>query len=167
MIQAALLGGVFIGVLSALPVISLANCCCLWVIGGGLLAAYLTQQNEQARPITVGRGALAGASAGIIGAFVWLIASMALDVVIAPLQQRMLEEMLRSAQDMPPDARAMIESMAGRNAGPFKYVAGFSILLLFGTMFSTLGGVLGATYFRNDVPPALGGPLPPPPLPPQ
>ena len=166
MLQAALLGGVFIGVLSALPVVSLANCCCLWVIGGGLIAAYLTQQNE-GRPITPGRGALAGLFAGIAGAFVWLIASMALDVVIAPLQERMVEEMIRSAQDMPPDARAMIESMAGRNSGPFKYVTGFFILLFFGSAFSALGGLLGGVYFRKDVPPALGGPVTPPPLPPQ
>ena len=34
--QPALLGGLFIGVLSSLPVVSTANiCCCLWVIVGG------------------------------------------------------------------------------------------------------------------------------------
>jgi hypothetical protein len=36
--------------------------------------------------------------------------------------------------------------------------------LFVGSIFSTLGGLLGAVFFRNDVPPALGGP---PPLPPQ
>ena len=44
--QAALLGGVAIGVLSALPVINLANCCCAWILFGGGLAAYLMQQNH-------------------------------------------------------------------------------------------------------------------------
>ena len=35
-VQPALLGGVVIGTLSALPVISMGNClCCLWVILGG------------------------------------------------------------------------------------------------------------------------------------
>ncbi len=38
----ALLGGLFIGMLSALPIVSVGNCCCcLWMIGGGVLAAYL------------------------------------------------------------------------------------------------------------------------------
>jgi hypothetical protein len=38
--------------------------------------------------------------------------------------------------------------------------------LIIGAIFSTLGGLLGASFFKNDVPPALGGPAaPPPPLP--
>ena len=37
----ALLGGLFIGVLSALPIVGICNCCCLWIVGGGVLAAYL------------------------------------------------------------------------------------------------------------------------------
>jgi hypothetical protein len=40
-------------------------------------------------------------------------------------------------------------------------------MLFTGVVFATLGGVLGAAFFRNDVPPALGGPTDPPPLPPQ
>ena len=44
--QPALLGGVFIGVLSALPIVQLCNCCCVWIVGGGALAAYLQQQNQ-------------------------------------------------------------------------------------------------------------------------
>ena len=44
MIQPALLGGVAMGVLSALPVINIANCCCAWILFGGGLAAYLMQQ---------------------------------------------------------------------------------------------------------------------------
>ena len=51
-LQPALLGGVFIGVLSTLPIINIGNlCCCRWVISGGALAAYLLQQN-QPEPIT-------------------------------------------------------------------------------------------------------------------
>jgi hypothetical protein len=39
-LQPALWGGVFIGVLSALPLVNLGNCCCcLWVLVGGGLAA--------------------------------------------------------------------------------------------------------------------------------
>ena len=53
MLQAPLLGGLFIGVLSALPCHQLGNCCCLWIVGGGVLAAYLDQQNDQ-RPTRPG-----------------------------------------------------------------------------------------------------------------
>ena len=35
-LQPALLGGIFIGVMSALPIINAGNCCCcLWVLAGG------------------------------------------------------------------------------------------------------------------------------------
>ena len=88
MLQAPLLGGLFIGVLSALPVVSWGNCCCLWIVCGGVLAAYLDQQNDP-RPITAGRGALNGFLAGVIGAFVWLLVSIALDVVLAPIRERL------------------------------------------------------------------------------
>jgi len=58
------------GVLSALPVISAGNaCCCLWVVSGGVVAAYLFQQNTS-RPITPGDGAMVGLLAGFIGALV-------------------------------------------------------------------------------------------------
>ena len=42
-LQPALFGGLFIGVLSALPIISAGNClCCMWVVAGGMLATYDT-----------------------------------------------------------------------------------------------------------------------------
>jgi hypothetical protein len=154
----------FIGILSALPVVSLGNCCCLWIFGGGVLAAYLDQQNDP-RPTTAGRGAFAGLTAGLIGALVWLIVSAALDVVLAPVRERVIAEMLRIARDMPPDARAALESMRASSA--LGYAFNFVVMVCTGAVFSTLGGVLGASFFRNDVPPALGGPIAPPPLPTQ
>jgi hypothetical protein len=162
-LQAPLLGGLFIGILSALPVISWGNCCCLWIVSGGVLAAYLDQQNDQ-RPITAGRGALAGLIAGVIGAFVWLVVSLGLDLVLAPVRERIAGEIMRIARDMPPDARSALESLGA--SSPLGYAFDFFVLLCAGAIFSTLGGVLGAAFFRNDAPPALGGPIQPPPLPP-
>jgi len=160
--QPALLGGLFIGVLSALPIVQLCNCCCLWIVGGGVLAAYLQQQNQPA-PLNVTGGARVGLIAGIVGAFVWLLISQALDAVMAPLQQRLAEELLRSASDIPPNVRAWLESARAEGSGGYGF--GFVLLLIFGSIASALGGAVGAAYFRNDVPPALGGPIAPPPLP--
>jgi hypothetical protein len=160
--QPALLGGLFIGVLSALPMVNWCNCCCLWIVGGGVLAAYLQQQN-QAAPLTVTNGARVGLIAGIIGAFVWLLLSRVLDVVMAPIQERLVDELLRSARDIPPDVRAWLES--ARAGGSGGHAFGFFLLLIGGSIVSALGGAIGAAYFRNDVPPALGGPIAPPPLP--
>src|SRR3712207_3305780 len=69
----ALLGGLFIGVLSSLPIVKIGNvCCCLWVISGGVLAAWVMQQNTT-RPVTPGEGALVGLLAGLVGAAVWIV----------------------------------------------------------------------------------------------
>jgi hypothetical protein len=160
--QPIVLGGLFIGILSALPIVQLCNCCCLWIVGGGVLTAYLQQQNQPA-PLTITHGARVALFAGIVGAFVWLIASQALDVVMAPIQQRLADEVLRNARELPPNVRAWLEAAGADRGGG--YVFGFMLLLVFGSIASALGGAVGAAYFRNDVPPALGGPIPPPPLP--
>jgi len=109
-LQPALLGGLVIGVLSALPVINMGNClCCLWVILGGVVATYLLQQ---AQPTAVGTadGAIVGLLAGLVGAVVgtalsipiqWLMGSMGADTL-----QRVLNQ---SGGDMPPEARAVLE----------------------------------------------------------
>ena len=53
----ALIGGVIAGVLSGIPIVSCL--CCLWIIGGGILAAYfLTKESSVA--LTAGDGAIVG-----------------------------------------------------------------------------------------------------------
>ena len=161
--QPALLGGLFIGVLSALPVVNICNCCCVWVLGGGALAAYLQQQN-QPQPVTVLQGARAGLLAGVVAAFVWLFMSQALEAVLAPVTERLAGEVLRNARDLPPWAREVFEdAREGSTAGGV--IFGFLLMLIGGSAVAAAGGAGGAAYFRNDVPPALGGPINPPPLP--
>jgi hypothetical protein len=130
-------------------------------MGGGFLAAYLDQQNDT-RTTTLGRGARAGLQAGVFGAVVWLIVSLVLDPLLAPIQERVIAGLIRAARDMRPDARGALESIGA--SSPLGYAFDFLALLFAGAIFSTLGGVIGAAFFRNDVPPALGGPIQPPPL---
>ena len=69
--QPALLGGLFIGVLSALPFVNGANAAAAsGSSSGGLLAAYLQQQESAARPIDGRCGRLGGLLAGAIGAVI-------------------------------------------------------------------------------------------------
>ena len=76
-----IVGGVVGGVLSGLPIVAAGNlCCCLWVISGGVVAAYVLQQREPA-PITPGEGALVGLLAGITGALVYLVISVPLNII--------------------------------------------------------------------------------------
>jgi len=65
-LKSALIGGVALGVLSALPVLGAVNClCCAWVIGGGMFAAHLYVKEAQL-PVTLGTGVLLGLLAGVI-----------------------------------------------------------------------------------------------------
>jgi hypothetical protein len=151
--QPALIGGLFIGVLSALPVISAGNCCCcLWVIGGGVIAAYLLQQHQSA-PITPGDGALVGLLAGLIGAGVHLLVSIPVLLVAGPLQARMMQRIMDRIAAQNPDFGHMADSMQySASHGAIGLVFGFVFFLFVGSAFATLGGLLGALFFKKDQP---------------
>jgi hypothetical protein len=159
-LQPALYGGLAIGVLSALPVINIANCCCAWILFGGGLAAYLMQQNHP-EPIQVGDGAIVGLLAGLVGAFVWLVASVPISLAMAPLQSRMTEQMLRNVTDMDPQLRAMLESMSGGPTIGIGLLFGFFLMLVVSTLFGMLGGLFGALMFKKSAPPVVPPPMPP------
>ncbi len=150
-----------IGVLSALPVINVANCCCAWILLGGVLAAYLMQQNHT-EPIAVGDGAVVGLLAGIVGAFVWLVISIPISSMMAPFQEQMMQRALRNASGMSPEARVFLESLSGGRAVGLGLVFSFFVMLLISSLFGMAGGLFGALLFRKNTPP----PPPPPPVPP-
>ena len=156
----ALVGGVAIGVLSALPFINLANCCCLWLLFGGGLAAYLMQQNHP-EPIQIGDGAIAGLLAGVVGAFVWLFVSIPINLAMAPFQAGMMQRMLENAQNLPPELRTMFESSPTAMAVGLGTVFFFFVMLIVGGLFAMLGGLFGALMFRKSPPPVIPPPIPP------
>jgi hypothetical protein len=145
------------GVLSALPIIAAGNiCCCLWVICGGVAASYALQQG-QPQPITPGDGAFVGFLAGLLGAFVYIVIYVPVDVVVGPVEREMM--------------RRALENMGGAEgfrsyfersdvlAGPIRYAISFLTMLFVGAIFSTIGGLLGALMFRKrEVPGAPATP---------
>ncbi len=143
--QPVLVGGVVAGVLSALPIVSGGNvCCCLWVVSGGIVAAYLLQQNEPA-PIAPADGALIGFLAGVAGAFVYIVLSIPITLVIAPIQRQMLERIF-DRWETPPEFKALAERYIG---GPLGFAISFVNQLVVGMIFSTIGGLIGAVVFRR------------------
>ena len=159
--QPALLGGLVVGVLSALPLISVGNlCCCLWIVSGGVVAAYALQQN-QAAPIAAGDGALVGLLAGVAGAFVYLVVSIPINLLVAPIEQRILQRLLETMNNMPPELReyATRSTSPGMRVG--SAIVNFIFLLFLGAAFSTIGGVLGALIFGKKAPPGIID-IPPP-----
>jgi hypothetical protein len=159
--QPALIGGLVMGVLSALPIISAGNfCCCLWVVSGGAIAAYLLQQNHPA-PITPGDGALVGLLAGLAGAFVQFLVGIPIGILVAPMERAMLQRILEMSGNMPADMRDALERYSSSDAqfGVARMIllqlARLVFALFVGTIFSTIGGVIGAMVFKRDTPPGV------------
>jgi hypothetical protein len=153
-LQPALFGGLLIGVLSALPLISAGNCCCcLWVIAGGMLAVHLRQQNSPFA-ITSSEGAYVGLLAGLIGGVLGVLLSIPVDLMMGPFQRRFVEWVLSSNPDIP----AEIRDMSGR-AGTGPLAIAFKLLfgVVTGAIFGMLGGLLGVALFKNNAPPPQPG----------
>jgi hypothetical protein len=157
----AVLGGAVIGVLSVLPVVNLANCCCIWLITGGVVAAWVMQQNYPL-PIAAGDGAVAGLLAGVVGAIIWAILFLPLHAVTGGFEQRMLQQIAERAGDLPPAAQQALERAQHGGAIVASFVIGFVFMLVIGGLLSMLGGLFGAIMFRKG--PVT--PVPPPPPPP-
>ncbi len=150
MVVAALWGGATMGVLSALPFINVANCCCVWVITGGVVGAYMLQSSAPPGvAITAGDGALTGLLAGMIGALIYSILSIPINFLLGPIQQRMLQQFVSSSRDLPEEMRGLLSSMEGTTGTLIKAVLGFLFMLIAGAIFSTLGGLLGYAIFRR------------------
>lgn len=148
-----------IGVLSALPVINLANCCCAWIVFGGGLAAYLMQQNHP-DPITVGDGAIAGLLAGVFGAFIGAIVSIPITMMMSPFQAEILRETM-SNPDLPPELRRVFEQFGGAPAMGAAFFAFFFLSLIVSAVFAMLGGLFGALMFRKKPAAVIPPPIPP------
>ena len=148
--QPVLLGGLFIGVLSALPIINAGNCCCcLWVVAGGVLAVYLRQQNLQA-PLTAAEGALVGLLAGLVGGILGAVLSIPIHMLLGPIQQEWINRILAGNEDIPPDMRDMMQRAA---SGSAMRAANAIIMIVFSVAFGMIGGLLGVAIFKKNAPP--------------
>jgi hypothetical protein len=157
-LQPALYGGLVIGVLSALPIVNLGNCCCcLWVIAGGMLAVYLRQQNSPFA-VTSAEGALVGLMAGLIGGVIGTILAIPLAAMMGPFQQQIIERILAARPDIPSETRDMVERMASRAGLSAAAIAFQFVWMVFvGAIFGMLGGLLGVAIFKKDAPPPPPG----------
>lgn len=153
-LQPAVYGGLFIGVLSALPVVNLGNCCCcLWVVAGGLLTAYLMQQNHPFA-IRVEDGLLGGLLAGIFGGILGVLLAIPITLAMGPMQARMLDR-IAANPDFPDQYRAILDNMSRNAAGAIAMRMVFGVIsVVIDAVFGMLGGLLGVALLKKkDVPP--------------
>ena len=148
------------GVLSALPLVNVGNgCCCLWVVSGGVVAAYVLQQNQQT-PITPGDAALVGLLAGLLGAVIEVAISLPLDLVVGPMYRELAQRAVEMAGDMPPNIRNVLDRISRRESMGLVFlivsnVVSLMVWCFLGAIFSTIGGLLGGLMFKKNPPPGV------------
>lgn len=171
-LKPALIGGILLGILSALPVISAFNCvCCAWVIGGGILAANLYVKSAPTA-VKLGSGAGLGLLTGSIGGMVCILFSIPI-LLLRNAGVGILEEMRRTLNEIPNLPPAFRDALpAGGSALALLMVFSALLSLVLFAVMGMLGGVLGVALFEkrkiSDRAPAAELPivLPPPPPPP-
>lgn len=148
--QPALLGGLFIGVLSALPVVGSANaCCCLWVVAGGVLVVYLQQQNTPL-PVETADAVLGGLIAGLVGAVIACLGQYILYAITGTLWQDMVRQQLEQNPEVPSEVKDMVTNLLTGRA-LWLLVLAFTLPLY--AVFAMLGALLGLAFFRKKLPP--------------
>jgi hypothetical protein len=146
--QHALLGGIFIGVVSVLPVVNFLNCCCLWVIAGGVLSTYLLQQNRP-DPVDSGEAAIGGLLAGLIGGAIYVLVHIAIFSAAGGQVDQIRAAMARQPQ-VTPEMREMLD----RVLSPRNLVLMITATTLVAyPLFAMLGALLGTVFFKKKVPP--------------
>jgi hypothetical protein len=159
--QPALVGGLIVGVLSAIPGISFLNCCfCAWALIGGAVAARMLI-GRTPRPVQSGEGAQVGLMAGVIAAVAFIVVSIpivlsgfAVDFFLNIMEStvantgdpRLIEAMQQARE------QAATQSAAQRLVSSIPWLLGQAIVL---GGFTVLGGLLGVALFekRKDQPP--------------
>lgn len=156
-VKPAVIGGVVLGLLSAIPFVNFVNiCCCLWAILGGLLASYLYVKNSPV-PANAGDGAIVGAIAGAIGAVIYLVVGIPLAIVSGSAMRSIFINLMSSIDPNQADlVRRQLEAQGDNISGVIVQSLIGAVLLL---VFAVIGGLIGIPLFEKR----KGGTMPPPP----
>jgi hypothetical protein len=154
-LKPALIGGLFLGVLSSIPYIGAL--CCLWVLGGGAIAAYLLNQQRPGL-ITLSDGAFGGVISGLVGAVAATLLSIPVRILTAEsieAARRQMEEGMGQMRDAPPALRNFMEfmmQMVSPEITVTQLLITFVINAVFYSLFAMVGGILAAAIFNRKRP---------------
>lgn len=153
----ALIGGVIVGLLSAVPIINFVNaCCCLWAILGGLVASFLYIKKSPTA-VSAGDGAILGALAGTVGAAIYVVVGIPINIA---LRGTMNEFFISSMERVDPTQAELIRQMMQADVSVLSVIIQGIILAFLLIVFSTIGGLLAIPIFERR----KGAPnMPPPP----
>ena len=157
-IKPALIGGLILGILSAIPAVN--TCCCIWALVGGLLAAHLYIKSSP-NPVKPADGAIVGAIAGAIGAVLIIVVGIPLQLIFGAAMTSMMGGYIQSVD---PDQAAQVQAAMASGLGFGRAILNALMYSVTAVIFSAVGGLLGVALFekRKGDP---GVPPPPPPAP--
>jgi hypothetical protein len=143
MFSAALIGGAGAGILSGMPVVSCL--CCLWIIGGAMLAAYLLAKDSPV-VLTAGDGAIVGVFTGIVAVVVQAIINFLFRPVNEKIFLRMMEWFAEYAGEMPPGIEGFFEDGPTQVSVPW-FLIGILVSAIVFSALGALGGIIGISLF--------------------
>lgn len=156
-LKPALIGGLMLGVLSAIPFVNFVNvCCCLWAILGGVVASYLYIKSSPTS-VGAGEGAMLGLSAGGIGAVIYIVLGIPISILMGSALSGLITRLV-SGMD-PSQAEAMRRQIEASQTVAGAIVNGIITAVLL-VVFATIGGLLGIPIFEKR---KVSMPPPPPP----
>jgi ABC-type spermidine/putrescine transport system permease subunit I len=145
MLKPALIGGMLLGMLSALPYFDCA--CCIWVIGGGLFAAYLYVKDSPI-PVMLGRGVVLGLATGLIGSLVYILFKIPLYPMMKKDNAANMEHARQLLESWLPQLREYLQPEAmPSEIGVGALIFSFIFMLGIFCLFSMLGGAVGVALF--------------------
>ena len=145
-LKPAIIGGVVIGLLSIIPIVSLGNvCCCLWAILGGVLATYLYVKDSPV-PASPGDGAILGAIAGAVGGLIAIVLGIPISIVAGGITR---EIFIRIMESINPSQVEMMRAQMVAGASIVREIVNGIILAVLLVIFSTIGGLLGVPIFEK------------------
>ena len=151
-VQPALTGGMFLGLLSSLPIIQAGNClCCMWVLLGGAIATVMLTRQRPLSGITYGDGAFAGVLSGSFGAVIGTVVQTAfrsLTARFAASQQPLLESYMNKYGIQDPWRDWLLRVNSGEISSFTLLLTFFSNLLVF-ALFAMIGGILAIAILNK------------------
>lgn len=148
MLMPALIGGAAAGLLSGIP---LLNClCCLWIIGGAILASFLLIKDSPVT-LTAGDGAIVGVFTGIVAAIVEAIISIPLQPLNKEFARKMMETISEYTEEMPSWWESWFETGAA-GASLSMFMLGLAISAVVFAALGALGGIIGISLFKKKTP---------------
>jgi len=148
MLTPALIGGVIAGFLSGVPILSCL--CCLWIIGGAMLASYLLIK-DSSTPLTSSDGAIIGVFTGLVAAVVQTVVNLLFLPLNRQMTQRIMERLAEYMEEMPPGFENLLDEASMETSVP-RILFGLVISGIIFSALGALGGIIGLSLFKKKPP---------------